>query len=407
MSRAPAPVIAHGAALAGPRADTERGSARLALMLAHCAGMLDLVALPLWVGTLVSAYRLDPQQAGGLVTLFLAGAVFSSLAVAPRLHRLPGRLVTSLGFGLAALAFAGVSQTTDYAWMAGLHLLAGVTSAAALSCTHGTIARSANPHRLFALVGMALGVFAVVFFAALPPLMARWGGDRLFQVFAGVMAVAGAVAALVFPRTVAASPVPASVAAAPRAGLGRAVWFGALGVSCMALVQAMMFSFLERIGIDRGFGQPAVNAVLVALGLVNLLPAGLAALLQRRWPAERVVLCGPVVQLALVLLMTQSQQFAPYAAAASVFAAVMIFTHTFAFGLLARLDPSGRALAATPAMMMAGAALGPVLGGTLVKWAGYESLAVAALLIAIGAVGCFAQARQAPGLRPDAARSAP
>src|SRR5450830_1558989 len=395
----PRPPAAATAAASAERADTERWPARLALMLAHCAGMLDLVALPVWVGTLVSAYHLDPQQAGGLATLFLVGAVFSSLAVAPRLHRLQGRLAAALGFGLAALAFAGVSQTTDYATMAALHTLAGVTSAAALSCTHGTIARSANPHRLFALVGMALGVFAVLFFAAVPPLLAL-----LFKVFAGVMAVACVATGLAFPQAV-PGKVPAAgqgtPVAAPRVALGRAVWLGALGVSCMAVVQAMMFSFLERIGMDRGFGLQAVNAVLVALGLVNLLPAGLAALLQRRWPAERVVLCGPLAQAVLVLVITQSQLFAPYAAAASVFAAVMIFTHTFAFGLLARLDPSGRALAATPAMMMAGAALGPVLGGTLVKWAGYESLAVAAVLTAACAVACFSQARQGTAAQPS------
>ena len=381
------------------RAGTEAWPARLALMLAHCAGMLDLVALPVWVGTLVSAYHLDPQQAGGLATLFLVGAVFSSLAVAPRLHRLPGRLPVALGFGLAALAFAGVSQTTDYATMAVLHALAGVSSAAALSCTHGTIARSANPHRLFAFVGIALGVFAVLFFAAVPPLLASLGGALLFKVFAVVMAVACVATGLAYPRTAALAGQGAA-APGPRVGLGRGVWLGALGVSCMAVVQAMMFSFLERIGMDRGFGLQAVNAVLVALGLVNLLPAGLAALLQRRWPAERVVLCGPLAQAVLVLVITQSQQFAPYAAAASVFAAVMIFTHTFAFGLLARLDPSGRALAATPAMMMAGAALGPVLGGTLVKWSGYESLAVAAVLVAACAVACFSQARPSAAATP-------
>lgn len=386
------------------RASTEAWPARLALMLAHCAGMLDLVALPVWVGTLVSAYHLDPQQAGGLATLFLVGAVFSSLAVAPRLHLLRGRVAAPLGFGLAALAFAGVALTRDYLVMAVLHLLAGVASAAALSCTHGTIARSANPHRLFAFVGIALGVFAVAFFAALPPLLASHGGALLFQVFAAVMAVACVATGLAFPRDDEA--VAADQPEAPsrrRTALGRGVWLGALGVSCMALTQAMMFSFLERIGMDRGFGLQAVNGVLVALGLVNLLPAGLAALLQRRWPAERVVLCGPVAQAVLVLVMTQSQQFAPYAAAASVFAAVMIFTHTFAFGLLARLDASGRALAATPAMMMAGAALGPVLGGTLVKWAGYESLAAAAVLMAICAVACFSQARPRAVAHPPVA----
>jgi hypothetical protein len=44
----------------------------------------------------------------------------------------------------------------------------------------------------------------------------------------------------------------------------------------MGLVQAMMFSFLERIGADRGYSAAAVTGVLIALGLVNLLPAPLA-----------------------------------------------------------------------------------------------------------------------------------
>ena len=86
-----------------------------------------------------------------------------------------------------------------------------------------------------------------------------------------------------------------------------------------------------------------------------------------------------------------SPTFAPYAAAAAVFAAVMIFTHTFGFGTLARLDPSGRALAATPAMLMFGAAIGPILGGTLVKTLGYGSLGLAALVIDLLAVFAFSR----------------
>jgi predicted MFS family arabinose efflux permease len=99
----------------------------------------------------------------------------------------------------------------------------------------------------------------------------------------------------------------------------------------------------------------------------------------------------------------QSGAFAPYAAAASVFAAVMIFTHTFGFGLLARLEPTGRALAATPAMMMTGAAIGPVLGGTLVKAYGYGSLAFAAAAIAALAVACFSRLPAPGGATPRSA----
>jgi predicted MFS family arabinose efflux permease len=74
-----------------------------------------------------------------------------------------------------------------------------------------------------------------------------------------------------------------------------------------------------------------------------------------------------------------------------VFAAVMIFTHTFAFGLMARLEPSGRAMAATPAMVMIGAAIGPVLGGILVQSFGYTSLGPVALVLGSLAVLCFSR----------------
>ena len=369
-----------------------------ALMVAHCAGMVDLVALPVWVGTLMQHRKLDPQQAGGLVTLFLAGAVLASLVVAPRLARLPVRGLAASGFALAAACFAMLIGDLSYAAMAALHGVAGLAAGASLSVTHGTIARSANPHRLFALVGMALGVFAVIFLGAASKLVQTTGGSQvMFGMFAGVMAFAAVVAALAFPRP----DATAAHEVAPGAGrIARVVWYGIAGISAMALVQSMTFSFLERVGRSRGFEADAITAVLVVLGLVNLLPAVLAALLEKRWPAHRVLLAGPAVQALLCVTIMSSAAFGPYAAAASVFAAVMIFTHTFAFGLLARLDPSGRALAATPAMLMAGAAVGPILGGTLVKAFGYETIGIAAALIAAVAVLCFLQ------LRPRAAAAA-
>jgi predicted MFS family arabinose efflux permease len=367
--------------------DSRRG--RVALMVAHCAGMVDLVALSIWVGALITHYGFDPQQAGGLPTLFLVGAVLASVTLAPQVQRLRGRWVAGIGFGVSALAFWMAAGVTGYVQLAMLHVLAGVAAGAALSVTHGTIARSANPHRLFAVVGMALGVFAVIFLAGTPQLIAALGGSALFHAFAAVMGLGALAAFLAFPSPESESG-PAVQAAKP-APLPKVVWFGIVGISCMTLVQAMIFSFLEGVGLHRGFEQAAINGVLIALGLVNLLPAVLAALLQKRLAPRRVLLAGPVVQVALAAAIMVSPAFGPYAFAAAFFAAVMIFTHTFAFGLLARLDESGRALTGTPAMLMVGSAVGPFLGGTLVNAYGYESLALAAACLAIVAVFCFAR----------------
>jgi len=359
---------------------------RVALMVAHCAGMVDLVALPLWVGTLISRFRFDPQQAGLLATLFLAGAVLASVLTAPRFHRLSGRLVATLGFAASAAAFALAAGSTAFGTLALLHGLSGMATGAALSITHGTIARSARPHRLFAMAGAALGVFAVIFYAVVPQALSSAGGAALFATFAIVMGVAALAALFAFP-----SPEAMPHAERAAARLTKPVWCGIAGIACMALVQAMTFSFLERVGSDHGFSAAAVGGVLVALALVNLLPAPLAALLERRWRARSVLLASPVLQALLTAVIMNATAFAAYAAAASVFAAVMIFAHTFAFGLLAWLEPSGRALAATPAMMMTGAAIGPVLGGTIVKAAGYGSLALAAAVLAAIAVFCFSR----------------
>ena len=369
-------------------ASTEKWAGRIVLMVAHCAGMVDLVALPVWVGTLISEYKFDPQHAGALATLFLLGAVVSSLYFAARFNRVPARLAAASGFAIAALAFVCAAFTSDFVALAVLHAIAGAAAGCGLSFTHGTIGRALNPHRLFATVGMALGVFAIVFLGATPNLVAAFGGATLFKVFGGVMALAAVASAIAFPT----APVrEADHLLEDVSHLRPAVWFGVAGVSCMALTQAMMFSFVQRIGIDRGFGTDAVTGVLIALGFVNLFPAPLAAIFEKRLLANVVLLAGPIVQVALAVTMSISGGFLAYAAPTVFFAAVMIFTHTFAFGVLSKLDPSSRALAATPAMLMVSAAIGPILGGTLVQAFGYGGLGVAALVIAIFAVGLFSR----------------
>lgn len=360
----------------------------LALMVAHCAGMVDLVALPVWVGTLIQHHQFNPQQAGGLVTLFLVGAVLSSVVLAACFSRVQARWVAAAGYALSAVCFGFLAQPVDAAVMAVLHAAGGLAAGAALSATHGTLARSDNPHRMFALVGIALGVFAVVFMGAVPPLVAQAGGHALFAVFGGVMLVAALICAAVFPEPERSHGATAHPAAKR---IPHTVWFGILGISAMALVQSMTFSFLERVGHERGHSLGQITGVLVVMGLVNLLPAALAALLQKHWDARRVLVAGPVVQALLSVVIMTATAFHPYAVAASVFAAVMIFTHTFAFGLLAQLEPSGRALAATPAMLMVGAAIGPVLGGTLVMQFGYPSLGLAALCIGTLSLGCMSR----------------
>jgi hypothetical protein len=118
-----------------------------------------------------------------------------------------------------------------------------------------------------------------------------------------------------------------------------------------------------------------------------------------------VALGAGVVQVALAVTITASGGFVPYAAAGSLYAFVMIFAHPFLFGLTARLDPSGRTNALTPAMLMAGSALAPAIAGTVAQRFGFGGLGVA--VAAVGIVGCVSFVLLGRALRRTTASALP
>lgn len=361
------------------------------LSIGHMAGMIDLAALPLWVGSLMKFYGLSAPQAGLTVTMFLAGVVVSSSIFAPLFTRLNHRVFACLGYCIAACAFLvaswqPVSPESLNAFL-GLHAIAGLGTGAALSVTHGAIGRTANPHRLFGLANVAMAILAIIMFAVLPGVIASFGGRVIFQAFVITMTVGAVVALVFFPAVPAsASGIARTGVRPPRQPFPKAAWFTIGTIVCIALNQAMVFSFVERIGDAHNLGDGAVQKVLVATGFINLLPGILAAVLQKKLKPVSVGTVGPILQALFAISLTGATSFAFFAVPASLYVALVIFTHTFMFGLLTRVDGSGRAVAATPAMMMAGSATGPALGGFVVSMVGYPGLGWAVAGISVIAV---------------------
>ena len=372
--------------------ESKRGT--FALMVDHCAGMLDLIALPLWVGTLIARYNFDPRQAGGAATLFLIGASAASIFFAPRFSKMKPKWAVVVGFALAAIAFAICSQQTSFVVLAPLHLLGGLAAGTALSFTHGTIGHAKNPHRMFAIAGLAIGILGIVFLGGTPGLINRFGGSALFYAFAGIMVTATFVSLFFFPspaRRVSSDDGWEEPRLPP---LSREVWFSIFAVALLAMAQAMTLSFYERIGMARGFGRELVTIALMTYGIVTLFPAPLAGLLEKRLSPIAVISTVPVLQAVFALIVTHTTNYALFAAAGSLMAFTILFVHTFAFGLLSRLDPTGRAVAGTPAMLMSGAAIAPFLGGMLVHFFGFEAVGYAAVVLVAIELFLFNQTRR-------------
>jgi Arabinose efflux permease len=358
--------------------------ARLALVAGHMAGMIDIAALPVWVGTLIGGFGFSPAMGGGLATIFLAGVVLSSVLLSPVFHRMPGRWMPTLGFTVAALAFLSLTRLEGFVPFAIAHAIAGFSVGLAISFVHGTMAHTTNPHRIFAMGSLALGVFAVFFLGGAPGLIAKTAPTTLFFLFGGIMAFGALVTGLLFPAASENEDVIAD-----KSAFDRRVWFVILGVMCMALIHAMIFSFAERIGAGRGFDVAQIQAALAISGLVAIAPSILATLLEKRLPPMAVAITGVSLQALVSLTLTRMGGYDIYVACLIAMPFIMLFSHTFVFGHLARIDPTGRANAATPAMIMTGSATGPLLGGILVQSSGFPALGIAAAVIGLISITAF------------------
>lgn len=373
---------------------TDTLRARTALIAAHCAGMVDIVALPVWVGTLIARFGFDPQQAGALATLFLVGGVIASTMLASRFQRLRSRWIVPVAYAFAGIAFLLSMRTNEFQTLAVLHLAAGFATGIGLSLTHGTVALTSNPHRVFGFMQVAVGFFGIAYMAAVPQLIAANGGMALFAVFGAVMLTVSGITALAFPDIGPRRHASPGLLTTVSASIPFPAWCAMAGISLMNITQAMVFSFLERMGAHRGYSASDLHVLLIIVGVVNLAPGFIAAMLQHKLKPRNVVLVGAMAQAALALVLVWSEAFPVYAAAGAFFVSAVIFTHIFTFGVLAELDPTGRAVAATPAMLMIGSAIGPILGGTLVKFYGYGAIGWAAIVVNVLAFGFFFQLRK-------------
>lgn len=375
------------------RIESKRGM--FALMMAHCAGMVDLVALPVWVGTLIAHYHFDPQQAGGLATLFLIGAAGASIFFAPRFNRIHVKFTAVLGFAFAAAAFVLSASTVSFPILAVLHFLGGIAAGSALSVTHGTMGHGNNPHHTFGIAGLAIGIFGVIFLGGTPGIIQQFGGHSMFYVMAGVMLLATLACLLFFPKPTRAVDFDNYEQIKNLPPLGKPVWFCMIGVALLAMTQAMTLSFYERIGLERGFSRDMVTMALIIYGIVTIFPAPLAALLEKRVSITAIIAFGPIFQGIFAVMTTHTHQYSVFAFAGPMMAFTILFVHTFAFGLLARLDPTGRAVAGTPAMLMVGAAVAPFISGTIVKFISFEAIGYACCIVVAVQVYLFSQTRKA------------
>lgn len=367
-------------------------SAWLALIVAHMCAAIDLAALPIWVGTLISGFGFNSAQAGGLASIFLVSAVICSFLISKNFHRLEGRWLAPLGFGVATIAFVLMTQQNSFGALAVLHAIGGAGVGMALSFNGGAMGKTSNPHRVNAMGSFGLSIAAILYLVLTPPLIVSYGPKMLFWVFAGIMLLATIVLIFFFPKTK-DNEINKNTDIAK---FSKTVWFVITGVVAITMINAMVLSFAERIGADAGFSAESVQTALIFMNLFAIIPPVLAALLQHHISPIKVGMFTLGIQacLAMIIVSTTDSSYWIYFSALLFYPASLIVAVIFLFGYLVKIEPTGRAVAASPVMIMGGSAIGPVISGIIIELTGsYLFVGVVVVVIAIVAGYCLWRAK--------------
>ncbi len=385
---------------------TEGVVGRGALLIGHAAGMLDLVSMPLWVGVLIQFRHMSPSEAGLLITAYMIGVFLTSVALAPRFDRLPARLIAIGGFirrgscffcdyqcrrvcGACAGAFHGRNRRRIGSVDGARHDLPERSPAPALC--HRQLRRC---DLLDCVLRRSSGCGAAQPQRSL--LRFRWPADpRRDRSSNRLSATAGKYDRLEGKIGAVAGAVPFRLA----------VILAFVGVALLSAGQGQTYAFLERIGSWRGFPASDIGHMLVVSGFLNLLAPIVAALLENAVPRLGAICVALLIHAGICIAASNSTVFLPYAAAGSLLVFMTIFNHTFMFGTIAKLDPSGRAASSTPAMLTLGAAIGPALGGAVAQFAGFAAIGWVSAVILIASAVCFVLigSLRAPALQPGTA----
>lgn len=350
----------------------------LAASVASTIGGLPFNALPLLLGSLAEAFRLEAATVGFMGSVCFTGYLVGTLGAPLWMNRLNWRVLTVLSSAGTAAAFALSAATVD---LKGQYLAWALIGffASTMTCL-GLRILSGLPDKVRALgvrQGVELSVTAAVLFALPPLVIAHWRYAGAAAALAAVVLLLG-VSALWIPARPAA-PADAQPAAGGAAAPGGA-WL-ALGVFLLYLTGNIgLWAFLERIGAGLRLEPAQTGLVFAVLKLLGGVAAFTVGALGERWPLARAHAAALALLAAGLAGIGLAQGFAGFAIGAWAWEFAFTCGCVLQAAQIARLDPGGRVIVLVPAAFAFGSMIGPAVAGQLFQ-AGQPA---ALLLLALG-----------------------
>lgn len=351
-----------------------RGRVELGLMLgvfaAYGIGLSGANTMPILLGALMDGLALDSQSAGFLGTLELVAGALGSLVLAPRAATAPRRRLALGGGALAVGGYFLSAAAGGYGSVALVRVATGVCCGVVLAAGNAAAAGSKDPDRLFALVAFVAGVAATVLLWTLPYAVVPWG-------YAGGFVLLGIVCLVSLPLfwLLPAAPGVPERSEFTTHRLTGVVAATLAGAFMLDMCGQGLWAFTERIGVGVGLGLPEIGKVAALGNFSGLIGSVVAAWLGTRRGRTAPLAVGVAATACAQWFLVNAASGATYAAAQVGWGLAFYFTVPYIMGLAASLDRQGRWTVTVGALMMLGAAIGPLMAGSAIENWGYAGFA--------------------------------
>jgi predicted MFS family arabinose efflux permease len=355
--------------------------ALLTMIAFSMIGNTVLVVQPMVVGALVDLLHFSERDAGFVAAAELLGFSLGSLALLTFVHRVNRRMLALVGVAIVVGVDIVACLIATFPLMLVLRFMAGVGAATAYAVFPTLAAASSRPERVFGIVNATSIAYAGVFVWLAPKLLHVWHLPGIFLTMAAL--------ALIVSPTIGWTLAYADDQSArdgARAEGARAHWklnpniVMLLGVIFVLYIgHGGIWAYQERIGVAAGLAKEEVGRLLGSSMLIwgvagSLLATWAGLAIGRIWP--QVISLGASI-LAAALLVLGTSMLA-YGVACALIAFSWFYGLPYQTGLLALVDPKGRANIGGVLASTTGSALGPTLAALLLGIGGHTAIGVMA-----------------------------
>lgn len=346
-------------------------------------GALTILVMPGLLGVIVDAFGLDDQQLGVVASVEIFAMAIATGVTTFGICRFNWRTMALLALLVLAAGNLATMIASTFPQLLLTRGVSGIGEGVAVALSFSALGATRNPDRSFGIYLLFALAFAAAVLYVFPDIV-ELGGHLLVFSFLIAICVLNMLCLPWLP------PQPKGGGFHPD---GRKIripyklaFIGLLMVTFYFIAQGAVWSYVERMGLDRGIDRQMVGTALSLSALSGIAGAGVAMLLGNRVWRSVPITFGVLVQIISMLMLTADFDQSEFIAAVMIFNFSWNLCQPYFSGVMSELDASGRVVALMGSLQTIGVALGPFIAAMIIRPGQYTSicyLGIGTVLVAL------------------------